>query len=335
MRNATWKTHCCKPATRRYGRPCPIISNGPLKKACEMIGRAGSGRVAEHPSLYQVDGEVGRFTFKTYDVEGEDEKPRFAGIELFPPRHGRQWYQTSGFKEIALLCGAAQRSYRQTTQGFNRSRHQESGGTPLNTLRDGARAEGLKVIDFMTTKSQRGLQEHGFDPRGVPGSAGAALQQIKEPAYVEAKVLEPALAAVCKDMGKKGFSAVDIEQARETLGAKKTYEQAVPCVYIHLDDVGVKEQKPHRNKPGSAQEPIAEQKDTEKGKRPMVKNTVAHLQNANRRFTLTGRGVAEVLLFVLGFLLNNALLGLNLKVCIDGQRSLQGAILRFFRGTPI
>ena len=299
-----------------------------------MVSRAGSGRVAEHPSLYQVDGEVGRFTFKIYDVEGEDEKPRFEGIELFPPRHGRQWYQTSGFKEIALLCGAAQRSYRQTTQVFNRSRHQESGGTPLNTLRDGARAEGLKVIDFMTKKSQRVLKEHGFDPRGVPGSACATLQQIKEPAYVEAKALQPALAAVCKDMGKKGFSAVDIEQARETLGAKQTYEPAVHCVYLHLDDVGVKEQKPHRNKPGAAQEPITDQNDTAKGNRPTVQNTVAHIQNANQSFTLTGRSVAEVLRFVLGFLLNNALLGLNLKVCIDGQRSLQDAILRFFSWHP-
>jgi len=130
-----------------------------------MISLAGSGRVEEHPHLYQVDGEVGRFTFKTYDVAGEEGKPRFEGIERFPPCHGRQWYQTHGFKEIALLCGAAQRSYRQTTQGFNRSRHQESGGTPLNTLRDGAQAEGLKVIEFLTRKSQRILQEHGFDPR--------------------------------------------------------------------------------------------------------------------------------------------------------------------------
>ena len=66
----------------------------------------------------------------------------------------------------------------------------------------------------------------------------------------------------------------------------------------------------------------------------MVQNTVAHLKNANQCFTLTGRSVAEVLRFVLGFLLNNALLGLNLKVGIDGQRSLQDAILRFFSWHP-
>ena len=67
---------------------------------------------------------------------------------MFPVRIGRQWYQTSGFKELALVIGAAQRSYRQITHVFNRSRYQEVGGTPLNTLRDGAQAEGLKVLDF-------------------------------------------------------------------------------------------------------------------------------------------------------------------------------------------
>ena len=309
------------------------------KKAWERISGAGSGRVEEHPSLYQVDGEVGRWVFKTYDVKSEDHETRFEGIELFPPRHGRQWYQTCGFKEIALLCGAAQRSYRQTTHVFNRSRHQESGGTPLNTLRDGTQTEGLKVIDFLTRKSQSVLKEHGFDPQGVPVTDCAALKQIKEPAYFDEKALQPALTAVGEAMGKRGFSPVDIEQARDSLGAEKTYEQARHCVYIHIDDVGVKEQKPHRNKKGAVQEPVVDQpvvdqKDRAERKRPMVQNTVAHLKNANKSFTLTGRSVAEILLFVLGFLLNNALLGLNLKVCIDGQRSLQDAILRFFSWHP-
>ena len=173
-----------------------------------------------------------------------------------------------------------------------------------------------------------------MDPHGVPGAKCSAIEQIKEPSYFEEKALQPALAAVCEDMGKKGFSALDIEKARETLGAKKTYEQAVQCVYIHLDDIGVKKQKQHRNKTGVAKKPIADQKDTANGKRPMVQNTVAHIKNSNKGFTLTGQSVAEVLLFVLGFLLNNALLGLNLKICIDGQRSLQDAILSFFSWHP-
>ena len=44
--------------------------------------------------------------------------------------------------------------------------------------------------------------------------------------------------------------------------------------------------------------------------------------------------MADVLLYVLGFLLNNGLFSKNLKICIDGQRSLQGAILTFFSWHP-
>ena len=45
---------------------------------------------------------------------------------------------------------------------------------------------------------------------------------------------------------------------------------------------------------------------------------------------MTGRSVAEILTFILAFLLNNALLRLNIKVCTDGQRCLQDAIVSFF-----
>jgi hypothetical protein len=66
---------------------------------------------------------------------------------LVAARQGRQWYQTWGFKELALLDGAAQRSYRQTVEGLNRWRCQLEGGTPLNTLRDSAEAEGAVVLN--------------------------------------------------------------------------------------------------------------------------------------------------------------------------------------------
>jgi len=112
----------------------------------------GAGSIQEHACHYQVDGEIWRFTCLTYDVKDEDQNTNFNGLDMFPVRIGRQWYQTSGFKELGLIVGAAQRSYREITRVFNRSRHQEVGGTPLNTLRDGAQAEGLHVIDFMEKK---------------------------------------------------------------------------------------------------------------------------------------------------------------------------------------
>ncbi|RKZ89526.1 MAG: hypothetical protein DRR19_11455 [Candidatus Parabeggiatoa sp. nov. 1] len=54
-----------------------------------------------------------------YDVK-IDNRVVFEGHHLFPTLQSQQWYQTSGFKEIALLSGAAKRSYRQTANDFNR-----------------------------------------------------------------------------------------------------------------------------------------------------------------------------------------------------------------------
>ena len=255
---------------------------------------------------------------------------------------------------MALLLGAARSSYRQTDQLLNRWRHQEIGGTPLNTLRDGTEAEGTKVLEFLDRKSQRILQEHGFDSQGAPKADCALITQIPSPDYLKQPVLQPALTAVLDDMNKKGFDVDDIENVRKFVetneagetdlpgigGEKKTveprgnYEQVDHCVYVHLDDVGVKEQKERRGKNDAAEEPTAIQTDDRKAKRPMVQNTVARIEHNGAGFTLTGRNLADVLLYVLGFLLNNGLFSKNLKICIDGQRSLQGAILTFFSWHP-
>jgi hypothetical protein len=277
-----------------------------------------------------VDGEVGRFTFKTYDVKAKNHKTLFAGIGLFPTHKGRQWYPTSGFKEVALIYGAAQRSYRQTIKVFNHSRRQEVGGTPLNTLCDVTQAEGLKVLDFLTRKTESIFKEQGFNSQGLPEADCTVIKQIPDAAYLEQEKLQPALTAVCEDMVKKGLSAEDIEKVQLTILANKAYEKAGQCVYVHIDDVGVKEQKQHRDKKDVAKEPDVNQKDATKDKRPTVQNTVARIEHTGKGFTLTGRSVAEILTFVLAFLLNNALLRLNIKVCTDGQRCLQDAIVSFF-----
>jgi hypothetical protein len=277
-----------------------------------------------------VDGEVGRFTFKTYDVKGENNKTLFAGIELFPRRKGRQWYPTCGFKEVALIYGAAQRSYRQTIKVFNHSRRQEIGGTPLNTLCDVTQAEGLKILDFLTRKTESTLKKQGFNSAGVPEADCAVIKQIPDATYLKKKIRQPAIIAVCEDMAKKELSAEDIEKVQEIIAANKVYEKIDQCVYIHIDDVGVKEQKQHRGKKGVVKVPDVNQKEATKDKRPTVQNTVARIEHMGKGFTLTGRSVSEILTFVLAFLLNNELLGLNIKVCTDGQRCLQDAIVSFF-----
>jgi len=263
-------------------------------------------------------------------VKDANKKTLFAGIKLFPERQGRQWYPTSGFKEIALIYGAAQRSYRQTIQVFNHSRRQEVGGTPLNTLCDVTQTEGLKVLDFLTRKTESTLKKFRFTSQGIPEADCPVIKEIQDASYLEQEKLHAALSAVCDEMTRKGLSAEDIENVEKTIVTNEAYEKAEQCVYIHIDDVGVKEQKQHRDKKGASKEPDVTQNDAIKDQRPTVQNTVARIEHTAKGFTLTGRSTAEILAFVLAFLLNNGLFGLNVKVCIDGKRSLQDAIVSFF-----
>jgi hypothetical protein len=277
-----------------------------------------------------VDGEIGRFTFKTYDVKTGDKKTLVAGIDQFPTHKGRQWYTTSGYNEVALFYGAAQRSYRQTVKVFNRSRHQETGGTPLNTLRDVTQTEGLKVLDFLTRKTESVLKKHKFKSTGAPEADCPVIKEISGACYLKQKVLQPALTAVCDLMTQKGLSAEDIADVQKTIVDNKVYENAKQCVYVNIDDVGVKEQKEHRDKKVPTKVPDEKQPELTLDKRPTVQNTIARIEHSGKGFTLTGRSVSEILTFVLALLLNNDLLRLNIMVCTDGQRCLQDAIVSFF-----
>jgi hypothetical protein len=105
-------------------------------KKCQIKTLAfPDSRVVNHCARYRVDGEVGRFEFETFDVRDTLGRIVFHGFDANPIRTGKQWHQTAGFKENAILRGVLDRSYRKTVIAFNIQRRQVKGGTPLNTLR--------------------------------------------------------------------------------------------------------------------------------------------------------------------------------------------------------
>jgi hypothetical protein len=308
--------------------------------------------VVEHGSEYRVDGEVGRFRFGVFDVVDAAGEIVLAGCQLWPSCAGRQWYPTAGFKELAWLTGATQRSYRQTVEHFNRSRHQEVGGTPLNSLRDGAEREGGKVIEFLDCHSEKVLSAHQFDPVGRPAASAPLVGELEsfEPTRLSDPTVDQALAAVEQAMRQRGLAEELIEEVKQqSHGAD--YEQRHDTVNIAVDDVGVKEQKAERVRQGGrsatdtvvateavvepvvVNEPLTPPAPTT-NQRPTVHNTVAQIERPGQRFTLTGGSVGQVLRFVLAFLLTNGLLAQRLRFFTDGQRSLQGAILTFFSWHP-
>ena len=308
--------------------------------------------MVRHASEYQVDGEVGRFRFGLFDVVDEAGEIVFAGRRLWPVRQGRQWYPTAGFKELALLRGATQRSYRQTVGHFNRSRHQAVGGTPLNSLRDSAEREGRQVIEFLDRHRERVLSAHRFDAEGRPEPAAPVLGELESfaPARLSEPTIAEALAAVEHAMRQRGLDEELIEEVQHHR-RDADYEQRHDTVTIAVDEVGVKEQKVQRvRRPGEAAatttaptdavvkpapvDQCPEPQAPAMPKRPTVHTTVVQIERPGQRFTLTGTSVAQVLRLVLAFLLTNALIVPRLRLFTDGQRRLPGAILTFFCWHP-
>jgi len=84
----------------------------------------------------------------------------------------------------------------------------------------------LKVLDFLTRKTDSIFKNHGFDSQGVPEATCPVITDIPEARYFEPEQLQPALNAVCEEMIRKGLSAEDIETVRQTLVDNKVYEKS-------------------------------------------------------------------------------------------------------------
>jgi len=145
-----------------------------------MLAAPGA-QVVVHPSRCQVDGEVGRFDFETFDVRDRQARVVFRGLDLLPERTGKQWYQTVGFKEFALFHGVLDRSYRKTEVAFNLRRRQIKGGTPLSTLCDAAESEGAAVFAAIDRETQQAFIEHAFTAEGRPLVSLASSTPDAEP----------------------------------------------------------------------------------------------------------------------------------------------------------
>ena len=64
---------------------------------------------------YRVDGEVGRITFDSYWIERVEETAGNKAKCAFPTLHAQEWYRTTGFKEVAMVYGTTEESYRKAT----------------------------------------------------------------------------------------------------------------------------------------------------------------------------------------------------------------------------
>ncbi len=246
--------------------------------------------------------------FETHSMVKEEEIPYNSAQHLFPKLNAKEWYKTSGFKEIAIVYGSTEDSYRKTSKLINRIRHQE-GATPTRTLRDNTEIEGSKLVNLIEYKSQKILRDNEFTEEGV-------FEGKVEKYHVETVVTLPEekvakAREVCRSR---------LEGKSELTDNPVSYEDPEQTVNISIDDVGVKKQKESRKTEG----------DSEREQTEYVHNTVVHVEKGKKSYILNGYGIRSVLKILIAFLVNNELLKYRLQFFIDGHTILQRAILKCF-----
>jgi hypothetical protein len=280
------------------------------KKKARACADQEGGVVQPHDTPYQVDGEVGRFTFTTHGVVQGSELRHRTSRWFFPALQAKEWYRTRGFKELALVHGVVDDSYRKTTDLINRLRHQSAEeGTPSRTLCDTAEGEGRQILAQMERQADRILQEHHFTQEGEPeeevdwGKASTTLP----PEEVD-----------------EALEACDVpdDWKAEMRNNPVSYEEPSSQVYPSMDGVGVKKQRAER-RPDLP-------KRRRKHPKEYVYTTLAQVDHEEGSYVLVGSHTVGVLRLLLAFLLDNGLWKHGLTFLTDGQKTLQGAILRAF-----
>lgn len=255
---------------------------------------------------YKVDGEIGRFTFLTHSILKDADIQYDTGRDIFLYLHGKEYYRTTGFKEIALIYGDTEKSYRKTTLLINRIRYQEKEGTPSRTLHEVTEREGTALLERITGKSQQILSDHGFEETGIyRGDNPEYIQSV--PVVLPQLKIDGALSACAE---RCSFFDVYI---KNPVG----YEDPCEAINIAVDDVNVKRQEDNR---------IPGQKRSEH-KRKYAHNTIAHLSYEGKRYILNGASIVSLFPVIISFLLSNGFAGKRFQFFTDGHTALNKAIL--------
>ena len=271
-------------------------------------------------TLYRVDGEIGRITFSCHHVMREGSLVLDTSREVFPALIGKEWYRTVGFKELAIVRGTLDGSYRHTTQILNRIRHQPQ-ATPLRTLQDAVEAEGVAAATALEIEAKRTIREAGMDEETL---IPVGKRTTWEPQRLDPTLVDCALRQVAPD--------------EQTLQAMRNnpvgYEDPRVTVNVSIDDVLAKKQKEHRVRKGQTKDELpdceARKEQPSEEQKKSVHITVAHIETTAGTRVFASAGLLSTCLLVVAFLVANKRLRSNWMFFLDGQRSLHDAVLRVF-----
>lgn len=217
-------------------------------------------------------------------------------------------------------------SYRGCAAMLNRSLNRPDGeGFSFRTLKDLALRIGSGIDGAMVKEAEEILSEHGFDPyTGLPIDPESLDKRMTEPAVA----VEPSFSDDEKKKVLEEYNAMfpcgEEEQDRmmdapESITCEKSPSS---CVYISVDDIGVKRQKESRR------EGYTKEFKT-------VRNTVIHISCESKSYVITAYGMEKAFRLLMAFLLKNDLMrDREIVFLTDGAKDIKGCIEKFFGFRP-
>jgi hypothetical protein len=202
-------------------------------------------------------------------------------------------------------------TFRKSAQKLNRVlRRKEEQEMSARTMANLVEREGEQIQAHVEKKAKGILEAHGFNAEAVLGDQEKAFESLvlTDVALSRKKVCQMVEELNRGQEKEKRIDCCELQETFEDPSAVKAN--------ISIDEVCCKKQKASGRKRGSPP----------KGKREMVYNTVAHIQNNEAKtYTLNTSTVSQMMIIVLAFLLSNGLLSQPgaLVFFTDGARDLR------------
>ena len=152
----------------------------------------------------------------------ENQRQYNTARDIFVGLQGVEVYKTIGFKDIAMIYGDTEKSYRKTAKLINRIRHQEQGGTPHRTLHECTEKEGENVLSYIEERTSCILVENGFSEDGICQDSKADYNNDKPATIPKEQVIE----AIDKCRQDKDICVEDI------LSNSVPYEDPGPPIFV-------------------------------------------------------------------------------------------------------
>lgn len=254
-----------------------------------------------------MESEIGRIECKVKDALASALKPKE--------------YVYSMTAEELIFRVTTVDSYRDAASLLNRVLHRsDEHAFKTSTMSEHLVSQGRKIGEYQHGRARsilhgiEGVSETGtvMVPENIP-------EAIRIPMPESSQDARDKLEAFHDTIDKYNDGKEDCDRIKNTKLIEDTERNPDECIYISIDDVGVKHQKDTRKDGG-----------TKDGK--VVENTVIHVQSKEGTYVITDVGMKKAFTLLMAYLFSNNLLeNRYMYFFSDGAQNIRASIEEFFK----